>query len=219
LSFTEVILIRTSDLPQNFVGRVCISLLSVELSLMNARTQIIVTELAQMGSRTFQSQFFQLTPNKAAETEYDIVVVGAGFGGGTLAADLFARNKRLGKRAKKILVVESGNLVFHSHCLNAARPTVVGNADKQNDEFFESFRDTYKTDRSPDWGGGPLYTLGGRSTVWGLAIPRPHHDTLKYFFPSTVVNDLNDTFFEMAESTLRISFPTDPDRTSSTSSI
>jgi choline dehydrogenase-like flavoprotein len=186
--------------------------LFVELSLINTHAQIfliiIVTKLAQMGSR-IQSQYFQLTPGKAAETVYDIIIVGGGFGGGTLAADLFVNNKQLGDKAKKILVIESGNLVFHSHCLNAARPTVKGNSDMQNDAFFKEFRGEYKKDGSPDWGGGPLHTLGG-STVWGLAIPRPHDDTLKDYFPSTVVNDLNNTFFEMAESTLNISIPTNP---------
>lgn len=158
----------------------------VELSLINTHAQIfliIVTELGQMGSRNrFQSQYFQLSARKAADTDYDIIIVGAGFGGGTLAADLFVRNKRLGNNAKKILVIERGDLVFHSHCLNAARPTEVPvwNSEKQSAEFFKTFRCEYEyKDDSPDWEGGPLYALGGRSTVWTLFIPRPHDDTLR----------------------------------------
>jgi len=99
--------------------------------------------------------------------EYDIIIVCAGFGGGTLAADLFDRNKI----SKKILVIESGNLVFASHCLNAARPTGVGDSAKQTEDIFKSFRDVYKTSASPHWDGGPLHALGGRGQRLGTFHP------------------------------------------------
>ena len=158
---------------------------------------------------SLQSQYFKLTADEAALTVYDIIIVGAGFGGGTLAADLFVRNKRSGD-SKKILVIESGNLLFHSHCSNAARPTAVGNADKQSIAFFKDFRGKYKNYESPQWEGGPLYALGGRSSVWTFYIPRPHDETLEKHFPSSVVKELNKTFFEKAESTLNMSFPQNP---------
>jgi hypothetical protein len=99
--------------------------------------------------------------------EYDIIVC-AGFGGGTLAAHLFDRNKIL---KKKILIIESGNFIFASHCLNTAGPTVVGDSAQQTEASFKLFRDVYKTSASPHWDGGPLHALGGRGQRLGTLHP------------------------------------------------
>ncbi|KAG9104255.1 hypothetical protein FRC07_009831, partial [Ceratobasidium sp. 392] len=86
----------------------------------------------------FESKFFTLTPEQAAiqkpGEEYDIIIVGSGIGGGVLAHDLFDTNSMLGKRAKRVLLLEKGGLVFHSHCLNTARPDgLVNDRGQQND--------------------------------------------------------------------------------------
>jgi len=156
---------------------------------------------------TFEKKFFQLTPTGAKEAgPYDVIIVGAGFGGGVLAADLFDKNKEL---KKKILVIERGNLAFTTHCLNTARSGGTGDSGQQNDNFFQGFRSEYEMnpDSSPHWIGGPMYTLGGRSNAWGLFIPRPHRHILDDFFPTNVVNDLRGTYFQKAESLMNIGFP------------
>lgn len=158
---------------------------------------------------SYQSQYFKLTKEMAAARSWDIVIVGAGFGGGVLAADLFDTNTKLAESGggKDILVIEQGNLIFHSHCLNTARPTVTGDSGQQNDAFFHDFRSAYQTAESPEWGGGPVYTLGGRSNVWGLFIPRPEDTTFGKYFPEAVVEDLNQDYFEKAEALLKYAPP------------
>jgi hypothetical protein len=74
----------------------------------------------------------------------------------------------------KILVIERGSLNFHSHSMNGPHSPHIAAA-QANDIFYETFRSDFKLD--PDmnektWSGGPVYTLGGRSTVWGLFAPR-----------------------------------------------
>lgn len=79
-------------------------------------------------------------------------------------------------KSLRILVIERGGLLFNSHCLNSARPTGLGKYGQANDFFFHQFKSEFKTDtattQSKEWVGGPVFTLGGRSTVWGLFAPR-----------------------------------------------
>jgi choline dehydrogenase-like flavoprotein len=149
-----------------------------------------------------------MTKDDAEKVEWDIIVVGAGFGGGVLGADLHDTNEKLPEGARKnILLIERGGLIFHSHCLNGSRPTKTGDSGQQNDAFFQDFKSPYATRDSPDWVGGAVYAFGGRSNVWGLFIPRPHHETLDRYFPQAVVNDLRKPYFRKAETLLRISYP------------
>ena len=89
--------------------------------------------------KTFYSSFFTLSLEEALKYEYDIIVIGTGIGGGIVAGDLFDTNAMLGDNAKSVLVIEKGGLTFHSHCLNAARPSGL-NQDRgqQNDTFFSN---------------------------------------------------------------------------------
>jgi choline dehydrogenase-like flavoprotein len=161
--------------------------------------------------RGFQEQFFTFTPQMAeADQEgYDIIIIGTGIGGGVLASDLYDTNHKIGSEAKKILVLEKGDLVFHSHCLNASRPSGL-NEDRgqQNDTFFEAFKSSYKlVPETKDWKGGPMHCLGGRSAAWGLFAPRVHDMTLKTRFPPAVMKDLVDTYYKKAEKIMNLSLP------------
>lgn len=77
-------------------------------------------------------------------------------------------------RVKRILVIERGHLVFPTHSLNMARPTNRGTYGQMNDLFYNHFKQDWEmTDETRKiWKGGPVYCLGGRSTVWGLFCPR-----------------------------------------------
>ena len=174
-------------------------------------------QLASATSRnkSFHSSFFTLTVEEAKKEEYDIIVIGTGIGAGIVAGDLFDTNAMLGDKAKRILVIEKGGLTFHSHCLNAARPSGL-NQDRgqQNDTFFSEFRDNYTfskdmTDKDlKDWRGGPMYTLGGRSAAWGLFIPRIHDTSMRRYFPETVCEALLHKYYREAETLMDLSLPT-----------
>jgi len=126
-------------------------------------------------SKTFEQLWFQLTPEKAATETYDIIVVGTGLGAGVIGGDLFDTNSKLGSRAKSVLVVEKGGLPFHSHCLNASRPSGFGeDRGQQNDTFFSLFKKNYRfknPDQAKMWNAGPMFNLGGRGAAWGLLSP------------------------------------------------
>ena len=160
--------------------------------------------------KTFEAQWFQLTPEKAATEAYDFIVIGTGMGAGVVAGDLFDTNSRLGKDAKSVLVIEKGGLAFHSHCLNAARPSGFGeDRGQQNDTFFSLFRDKYKfkdPDQSGLWEGGPMFNVGGRGAAWGLFCPRIHDDLLKAKFGTYLYKEILDWYPE-AETLLELSLP------------
>ncbi|TFY78999.1 hypothetical protein EWM64_g5012 [Hericium alpestre] len=162
--------------------------------------------------RDLQRSFFQLTVDQAKLNEYDIIVIGTGIGGGIIASDLFETNSMLGKDAKSVLVIERGNLAFHSHCLNTARPSGL-NEDRgqQNDTFFAKFRDNFNFSEEmnvDDWKGGPMYCLGGRSAAWGLFAPRVHDEILSRHFHPRVRHDLVSKYFREAETLMSLSLPT-----------
>ena len=169
----------------------------------------------QQTNSDFQNKFFTLTLDDVQKSiksrgQFDIIIVGTGIGGGVLAGDLFDTNSKLGPNAKNILVIEKGDLVFHSHCLNTSRPAGLGrDRGQQNDTFFSMFKDDYNlinTDKD-DWKGGPMYNLGGRSAAWGLFAPRIHTDTLTKHFPESVRTDLRMEYYPKAEKLMNLSLP------------
>lgn len=170
--------------------------------------------LPKRARSSYETLFFTLTPQKAAEKTYDIIVIGTGIGGGVVAGDLFESNSRLGIYGKSVLVIEIGDLPFHSHCLNSSRPTGFDeDRGQQNDTFFSLFRDKYKFSADTnvkDWNGGPMYNLGGRSAAWGLFSPRIHDEILKHqFAPGTKLHDeLVRTWYKAAEDLMGLSLPT-----------
>ena len=148
---------------------------------------------------------------KAAEEKYDIIVIGTGMGGGVIAGDLFDTNSRLGENAKSVLVIEKGGLAFHSHCLNAARPSGYGeDRGQQNDTFFSLFKDNYtfkNPEQSEEWKGGPMFNIGGRGAAWGLFCPRIHDDYLAAKFGPDLSRELRDIWYTEAETLMSLSLP------------
>ncbi|CUA76984.1 coatomer subunit beta [Rhizoctonia solani] len=178
---------------------------------------------------TFTTEFFPLTARKAAEEDYDIIVVGSGVGG-------LVRTTQ-----KKVLLLEREGLTFHSHCLNTARPVdLVKDRGQHNDFFFHRFWGKFDivkccdkcadrcggknfdwccNESSPKccdeccnkpatgWNGGPMYNLGGRSAAWGLFIPRIHDRTLEKHFPKVIKDELLATYYSKAERLMNLSLP------------
>lgn len=141
---------------------------------------------------------------KESEDEaFDIVIIGSGIGGGVLACSLLAKNQKVMQsnfdststpapidrrwrvpiyeseppsppKPLRILVIERGKLVFHTHCLNGPRPSISGTTSQGNDLFFKKFKQQWDMDEvtREHWDGGGVYCLGGRGAVWGLFSPR-----------------------------------------------
>ena len=152
-----------------------------------------------------------MTPEKAASETYDIIVIGTGMGAGVIAGDLFDTNSRLGSGAKSVLVIEKGGLPFHSHCLNAARPSGFGeDRGQQNDTFFALFKENYQfkdPNQTKEWKGGPMFNLGGRGAAWGLFAPRIHDDHLRKEFGNTLYQQLVSNWYKEAENLMDLFLP------------
>jgi choline dehydrogenase-like flavoprotein len=110
-------------------------------------------------------------PTKSLEemskTNYDVLIVGSGPGGGATLQRLCELWKNQG--AKKIGIVEKGDKLFHSHALNI--PTQ--NVNIARDELLPD-NSTPLGKRLPQFSGATMvYALGGRSLFWNAATPRP----------------------------------------------
>ena len=115
---------------------------------------------------------------------FDFVIVGSGLAGGVLARTLIEKDK-------KVLLIEKGGLTFSTHCLNTSRPhwqrSSTQGPSQDNDVVYSAVKDKVHIAAGSDpYVGGPVYCLGGRSTVWGLYSPKINDLTLKAYFPDTI---------------------------------
>ena len=132
----------------------------------------------------------------AAREYFDFIVVGSGLGGGILA-------QKLVEGGKRVLLIEKGGLKFSTHCLNTSRPHwQVGSLhgpSQDNDVVFNATKEKVQTAEGSDaYVGGPVYCLGGRSTVWGLFVPRIKDKQHKKYFPERVSGYLEKDGYENA---------------------
>ncbi len=102
---------------------------------------------------------------KMAETEYDVLIVGSGAGGG---AALWRLCEQWGNNGKRIGIVERGPQFLPTHVANVA--TINGDS-------FRLYAPPQITDlignRLPQYSGMKLvYALGGRTILWGAVSPR-----------------------------------------------
>ena len=137
-----------------------------------------------------------LVSELAAREYFHYIIVGSGLGGGILA-------QKLVKGGKRVILVEKGGLKFSTHCLNASRPHwQIGSLQgpsQDNDVVYNAVKEKVQTAEGSDsYVGGPVYCLGGRSTVWGLFAPKISADVHKAYFPKRVSDYLEKNGYEDA---------------------
>jgi choline dehydrogenase-like flavoprotein len=99
-----------------------------------------------------------------AETDYDVLIVGTGAGGGAVLRRL-AEQWRNSK--KKVGIIEAGGLLLPTHARNI--PTVN---DTRFSQYFHTVSE-WTGKYLPEFPGArQLFALGGRTLFWGMSAPR-----------------------------------------------
>lgn len=105
-------------------------------------------------------EWIPLTPLEEMEqTDYDVLVVGTGAGGGAVLWRLVEQLKGSGKR---IGIVERGGLLLPTHAWNMAT---------MNDRFGVYFSKAAEIP-APQFPSAQVYALGGRTLFWDATSPR-----------------------------------------------
>ena len=123
-------------------------------------------------------------------SDFDIIIVGSGMGGGILADDLA---ERLGSQ-KRILVVEAGSFVYPTHVYNICR---FPNAALARHFGCDTFWQTGSSEDQFFIGEKPQLAFGGRSMFWSGLSPSIQPWELG-FFPPRVRQDLQNGLLERA---------------------
>lgn len=112
--------------------------------------------------------------DRMSQTEYDVLIVGSGAGGGAAVWRLCEQWRESGK---KIGMIERGPILLQTHIDNL--PTLKG----KFREYFYNPKNTIPTGNLlPDLPGArQVFALGGRTILWGLTTPRLHISELADF--------------------------------------
>lgn len=138
----------------------------------------------------FQRRFF--APNLDENELYDVIVIGSGAGGGTLA-------DQLSDLGAKVLVLEAGSALFLTHTANLPRQYQLGTFEKHLWALWDEYKITnYRNTPGSSFGGGQGFNLGGRSVFWGGFIPRMTDWELGPW-PDAVRQDLQNFAYLKAE--------------------
>ncbi|MGH8909651.1 MAG: GMC oxidoreductase [Egibacteraceae bacterium] len=134
----------------------------------------------------FQQQE-RIRPDLRTGIEYDVVIIGSGFGGGVLA-------DALTDKGRHVLVLEAGSLIYPSHITNLPGDWPTLAARHQIGHFLNQPGSQFLF--------GVQMNLGGRSVFWSGLIPRMREWELR-FWPTAVRNHLTSTGYDAAEILLR----------------
>lgn len=109
----------------------------------------------------YRNEWIPLTSLKKMEqTEYDVLIVGSGAGGGAV---LWRLCQQWGANGKKIGIVEAGDLLLPTHFYNIPTMSLP--------RFWRYF-DKVSTPVPPNPHFKELIALGGRTLLWQLLAPR-----------------------------------------------
>ena len=135
-------------------------------------------------SEKSSSQTRLFAPYLGSRDDFDLIIIGSGFGGGILADDLA---ERIGQQ-KRILVLEAGSYLYPTHIYNVCRfpnSSVARNfACKTFSQEGNEVSEDYIHER-------PQLNFGGRSIWWSGLVPQIQPWELE-FFPDKVRQDLQN---------------------------
>ena len=132
-------------------------------------------------------------PSAALESvDWDVIIIGSGMGGGTLADAL---SDHSGKRPK-VLVLEAGSLEYDTHTNNKPLASFGRSVD---DHEVPNYR---RADSQTEFRRYPHMNLGGRSMFWSGLIPRMQEWELTHW-PEPVADYLRKGGYEAAETLMR----------------
>ena len=147
-----------------------------------------------IGPNPILNSWIPLTPiEQMSRTEYDVLIVGSGAGGGAVLWRLCEQWKEQGKR---IGIIERGNQVLQMHARNL--PTM--NQERLTEYFNYISRPLPgATPEYPD--ARQVFALGGRTLFWYAFTPRMHEwDLVKWPVP---VDEL-ESYYGIAEQVVHI---------------
>lgn len=137
----------------------------------------------------YRNEWIPLTPlEKMEQTEYDVLIVGSGAGGGAVLSRLC---QQWGANEKKIGVVEAGDLLLPTHFYNIPTYTLP-----RFRAYFEKVsrpvQQTYFRE---------LIAFGGRTLAWQLVAPRmPLSETVDWPVPASEL----EFYFSLAERAMKV---------------
>lgn len=129
----------------------------------------------------------RIRSNLRSGADYDVVVIGSGFGGGVLA-------DALSDKGRNVLVLEAGSLIYPSHITNLPGDWPALPAYHQVGHFLNQPGSGFLF--------GAQMNLGGRSVFWSGLIPRMRDWELG-FWPAPIRSYLTSGGYAAAEVTLR----------------
>jgi choline dehydrogenase-like flavoprotein len=137
--------------------------------------------------------FERVSPSyTGAGSEFDVIIVGSGIGGGVLADAIADRKDGL-----RILLLEAGTFLYPTHVYNCARLPNADVAARFGCGTFKQQAESGEGDNSFFIGERPQMNLGGRSIFWSGLIPTLQAWELD-FFPPSVRAALNDGLLDEA---------------------
>lgn len=120
----------------------------------------------------YLDSWIPLTPiEKMEQTDYDVLIVGSGAGGG---AALWRLCEQWGREGKRIGVIEAGNALLPTHSGNI--PTLIG---EQVYKLKFGNADVVGKYVPEDREVSNILALGGRTLFWSLESPRIHPSEFK----------------------------------------
>lgn len=157
-----------------------------------------------VGASPVAQHFFPTDTDPARA--YDVIIVGSGAGGGTLAHRLAASGWR-GPRPPRILLLEAGSYLFGTHTGNLARHQPLG------PEVYPNIFHHWGAFGRRRWRAADAESaraqlaqglnLGGRTLFWGASAPRLQRWEFRDW-PETVRDELTDVWYDRAERLTRI---------------
>jgi choline dehydrogenase-like flavoprotein len=145
----------------------------------------VVTYPGLISERT-QTQSRLIPEPDDATTDFDVIVVGSGMGGGLLADQLTDAFGQAGQE-RRVLVLEAGSYLFPTHVYNVGR---FDNGDLARRYDVATVRQVGVGQQEPDDLLDRLQlNLGGRSIFWSGLIPEIQ-DWELHFFPPALRDDV-----------------------------